>query len=186
MFLLDSLACLAKNMVISRLSKEEKIMFLLFFSQSYSLFSSIEIACNFRESITFIFELEPSELIFFCYILLNSSWKSFYSVLWEPLVLYLNKNWENNHTIILRFIGYLFSEKCAFLHLLMPLRNNGRFSTNILSPNFDDRICQILDFGRYKTGAKDLVLFLIFILVFKRFKGSFDFGRFIKFIFYHK
>lgn len=166
--LLNALASFAKDEVISRLSKDEKTMFLLFFCQSYSLFSSKEIVHHFKDSINFILALQPNDMIFCCYILLHSSWKSFYNLLWEPLVLYLNKKWEDNHALFIRFIGYLFSDKCSLLHSSMPLRSDGRFSTHMLSTDFDNRICQILDFRRYKQSAQELVCFLLFILAYER------------------
>lgn len=74
---------------------------------------------------------------------------------------FLNKHWENNHSIFVRFMGFLFSEKCAFIHQSMPRQKDGRFSLTVLSGDFEDRICKILDMGILKQEAGELVFKLL-------------------------
>lgn len=156
-FLLSAISVICKDLEVSRLSEGEKHMFLLFFSQSYATFSSVDVFCNLRDSMNFIFSLDPNDTIFCCYILLHSSWKPFHNLLWESLMVYLNKHWENKQSTFARFLGFLFSGKCSFLYEFMPRQKDGLFSIEALSVDLVGRICEKLNSDIFKQDEKALV-----------------------------
>ena len=156
--LMSTVSSLTKFLDLNKLSDHEKTIFILFFSQSYVLFSSADILSKFSDSIEFMFSLEPKDLIFCCYVILSSSWKPFYNILWESLILYIHKNWEQNKSLFVRFIGFVFSDKCSFLQYSMPRLKDGRFKLSLFSSNgnfgLESMMCKFLKFSPSLCGKE--------------------------------